>query len=134
VPPAVLRDLEPRRAGIAAGWWMASRLDGKHIVARVHDYRQRTVLGKMSRMFSEVLLMDRRADRWLNTARWLAPGPKFLRTSYRAPRDWRVVFWYLLHPLVVCMMGVALVLLTARYASEALLRRRPPGTRLRAPA
>jgi hypothetical protein len=69
-------------------------------------------------MFQEVLLIDRRGDRWRGVLRWLLPDPMFFRTSYGIKGAGRILLCYLIHPLVVIGMAIAVGLLTVKYASE----------------
>lgn len=118
VPSDVVSALSPRNPGTATNIWFASLLDRSNIMARVHHYRQKRLLGKVSRMFQEVLLIDRRGDRWRGVLRWLLPDPMFFRTSYGIKGAWRIFLCYLIHPLVVIGMAIAVGLLTVKYARE----------------
>ena len=129
IPDQALRALRPRREGIVTGCWHASRLAPSNVVAGVHHYKQARLEGKAARMFSEILLIDRTADRWRSIGRWVFPPPMFFRASYGAKSTWRIALAYVIHPLVVPAMAVAVLFLTVRYAVE---RRR--GVRLRSEA
>lgn len=124
VPPDAMAGLLPRPPGLVAGLWIGSRLDAANVVNRRHEYRQRTVLGKFARMFSEVLLIDGDADRRRSVLRWVFPDPLFFRAAYRVQGRVRILLCYLVHPLVLLAMGVSIVLLTIGYAVEAASRRR----------
>lgn len=123
VPEHVIDALSAGRPGLIGRVWQASRRDGANIIARTHDYRQRTIMGKFARMFSEALLVDRATDRWRCVAEWVFPAPLHLRTAYRVRGVHRLLLCYLVHPFVLAAMAVALVLSTAGYVCEQARRR-----------
>lgn len=123
IPDGVLRDLSPGRRGVVARLWQSSRSDPGNMIAQTHHYRQRRMVGKFARIFSEVLLIDDRNDRWRATLRWLFPGPLLLRAAYRVQGAGRIALCYAIHPLVLLAMAASVLLATGGYALESWRRK-----------
>jgi len=118
VPEQVMKTLAPARLGFVGRCWFAALLNRVNLVERVHHYRQKQLLGKISRMVFEVFFIDDSARRRCAAVNWLFPKPGFLRVSYRARHGWQLAAYYLLHPLFVLVMPIAIAVVTMKYARE----------------
>ena len=126
VPPDAIARLLPSDPGPVTRVWMHSRMHVDNVISRKHDYRQRTLAGKFARMSSEVLLIDRAADRWRSVRRWVLPEPFLLRATYRVQGRVPLFLCYVVHPFVLLAMGFSLVRLTLGYWIEACKRGQGP--------
>ncbi len=129
-PPRFCQRIQPSPLGPLERAWFGAQLNGFNIACLAHHYHQQTLLGKASRMFSEVLLIDRKADRVRAILKWAFPDPALLRTSYRLTKAWQIVLAYMAHPFVLLFFLISIGVLSNRYRNEPT---RQPTTKSRYP-
>jgi hypothetical protein len=134
VPRAVRQALAPGKLHRLDHLWLRSQQDAASILSQRYYYRQSRLLGKVWRMYSEVVLLDgdRLRSRLAAVARWVLPDPWFFRVSYRVKGFPALLLCYLIHPIVVLGIGGCLGILAWQQAwtlrgGNRPLRYRSPG-------
>lgn len=118
VPQSVLKQLNPPRLGLVARCWFGTMSDQTNVVSKVYFYKQSGILGKVSRIFSEYIFIDGRRERCIALRRWLFPDAKFIRAAFRVSSPWKIFLCYLLHPMTVIVLVIAVGIVTIKYAQE----------------
>lgn len=126
VPEQTLRALTPAGLGWLDRVWLRAQQNSAHLLSQRFQHRQKSLAGKIWRMFAEVVLVDSLPgqSRFRVLAGWLFPNPYWFRVSYRARSNGALAWCYLVHPLVVFGVGFGVVGLALR--EEWRARRRAP--------